>query len=350
MSGRRRGSGGRRGRNAPKAKKQPARQADEEEELAEQQLEKLEEKYVQSHATADDDADEEDSESADDEEESSDPDEDESSDPDEDDEELEASSSDDSAGEDDRTLADRKQNEASSKEHRRFARAMHIDDLSSDEEKPKNTIGEVPLEWYNNLEHVGYDVDGKKIARRYGKTGVDAVIASKDDPNFKWTVTDERNGEQRVLSERELLLIRRMQTGRFVHSAHNPYPDYVPYYTSEKLVMPLTGAPIPKRRFTPSLHEERKIAKLVRDIKAGKITFQKKKKKDTEAYLMWTQEDEVSVLRSRTKQQSHHAPLAGDLQQIAAHRWWLLRHPLHHRPMSHPRLAARVVCVAQHLL
>jgi hypothetical protein len=62
----------------------------------------------------------------------------------------------------------------------------------------------------------------RPLFHRYGKSGVDAVIASRDDPNFKWTVVDERNGEQRVLSERELLLIRRMQTGRFVHSEHNP--------------------------------------------------------------------------------------------------------------------------------
>eukprot|EP00750_Incisomonas_marina_P007496 INCI14989.5.p1 GENE.INCI14989.5~~INCI14989.5.p1 ORF type:complete len:853 (-),score=163.28 INCI14989.5:2216-4774(-) len=304
-------------RATPKvAAKDAAQEAEEEAE--ERNIANLEEKFLAARAAAttgrddevqrsDDDADDDaDDESGDDS--SGD---DLESDPDENDEGLEGSSSegsseagsDGSASEDDEeegstaASADRKQNSAASKEHRRFARAMHIEDLSSDEEKPKNTIGDVPLEWYNNLEHIGYDVEGKKIARRYGKSGVDAVIASKDDPNFKWTVVDERNGEQRVLSERELLLIRRMQSGRFAHSQHNPYPDYVPYYTSEKEVMPLTGAPIPKRRFTPSLHEERKVAKLVRDIKAGKITFQKKKKKDTEAYLLWTQEDDAQAKR-----------------------------------------------------
>ena len=45
---------------------------------------------------------------------------------------------------------------------------------------------------YNNLEHIGYDHSGKKLQRRYHKSGVDAVIASKDDPNYKWTVVDER--------------------------------------------------------------------------------------------------------------------------------------------------------------
>ena len=43
---------------------------------------------------------------------------------------------------------------------------------------------------------------------------IDAAIAAKDDPNFKWTVRDPRNGEERVLSERELALIRRIQTGQ----------------------------------------------------------------------------------------------------------------------------------------
>jgi ribosome biogenesis protein ERB1 len=177
------------------------------------------------------------------------------SDPDEADEELELSTDqddDDFSNDNDNqmvgehnlliTAANRNQNPAASKEQRRFAREIHVEDLSSDEEKPKNTIGEVPLEWYNNLEHIGYDVEGKKITRRYGKTGVDAVIASKDDPNFKWTVTDDRNGEQRVLSQRELLLIRRLQSGRFVHSQHNPYPDYVPYFSSKTEKMPISGA------------------------------------------------------------------------------------------------------------
>ena len=48
------------------------------------------------------------------------------------------------------------------------------------------------------------------------KSKIDAAIAAKDDPDFKWTVRDARNGKERVLSERELLLIRRIQTGQCV--------------------------------------------------------------------------------------------------------------------------------------
>ena len=33
---------------------------------------------------------------------------------------------------------------------------------TSDEEDLRNTIGNVPLKWYDDYEHIGYDLDGKK--------------------------------------------------------------------------------------------------------------------------------------------------------------------------------------------
>lgn len=31
---------------------------------------------------------------------------------------------------------------------------------------PVRAVGEVPLEWYKAEEHIGYDVDGRPLARR----------------------------------------------------------------------------------------------------------------------------------------------------------------------------------------
>lgn len=45
----------------------------------------------------------------------------------------------------------------------------------------------------------------------------------------------------------------------------------VPYFTGIEEKMPLSAAPEPKRRFLPSKHEAKRIAKLVRAIKEGKI-------------------------------------------------------------------------------
>ena len=63
---------------------------------------------------------------------------------------------------------------------------LHIDDLSSDDEEAGNTIGRVPLRWYENYDHIGYDLEGQKIAK--SKTGpaagLAAMLAAKDDPNY----------------------------------------------------------------------------------------------------------------------------------------------------------------------
>lgn len=45
----------------------------------------------------------------------------------------------------------------------------------------------------------------------------------------------------------------------------------VPYFTSIEEEMPLSAAPEPKRRFVPSKHEAKRVAKMVRAIKEGRI-------------------------------------------------------------------------------
>lgn len=36
---------------------------------------------------------------------------------------------------------------------------------TSDEEEIRNTKGNIPLEWYDELSHFGYDIEGKKISK-----------------------------------------------------------------------------------------------------------------------------------------------------------------------------------------
>lgn len=46
---------------------------------------------------------------------------------------------------------------------------------------PRNTIGEVPLEWYTDEEHIGYDITGKKIRKQARKDKIDSFLAGVDD-------------------------------------------------------------------------------------------------------------------------------------------------------------------------
>lgn len=55
-------------------------------------------------------------------------------------------------------------------------------------------------------------------------SGIDRFLQSQDDPNFRWRIMDERNGEEITLSRREVELLRRVQTNKFPHPEFNAYP------------------------------------------------------------------------------------------------------------------------------
>lgn len=52
---------------------------------------------------------------------------------------------------------------------------------------PRNTVGDVPLVWYKDEEHIGYDLNGKKIKKRTRKDKVESFLESADDAK-NWLV------------------------------------------------------------------------------------------------------------------------------------------------------------------
>lgn len=40
-----------------------------------------------------------------------------------------------------------------------------VDTDTSDEEEIRNTVGNIPLEWYDDFSHLGYDIEGKRIIK-----------------------------------------------------------------------------------------------------------------------------------------------------------------------------------------
>jgi ribosome biogenesis protein ERB1 len=46
---------------------------------------------------------------------------------------------------------------------------------------PRNTVGDVPLEWYTNEGHIGYDIDGRKIKKRGREDAIDKYLHNADD-------------------------------------------------------------------------------------------------------------------------------------------------------------------------
>ncbi|XP_028762851.1 ribosome biogenesis protein BOP1 homolog [Neltuma alba] len=159
-------------------------------------------------------------------------------------------------------------------------------DSSEDEVTPRNTIGDVPLKWYEDEPHIGYDVKGKRILKREKQDKLDSFLASADDPSSWRKFYDEVNDEIVELTKEEAKVISKMIKGRAPHSDFDPYPDYVDWFKWDDAIHPLSNAPEPKRRFIPSKWEARKVVKYVRAIRKGLITFDKPKEEDG-PYLLW---------------------------------------------------------------
>ena len=152
---------------------------------------------------------------------------------------------------------------------------MYTDDLSDDDEAAdgRNTIGRVPLHWYDEYEHIGYDLDGGRIGKRPARDALDAALAASDAGTFGRTVYDALNDREVTLSARELEIARRIQAGAFANPESEMYPDLVPYYSAvHDKPMPLNEAGYePKRRFVPSKWETMRVMHIAKGIQEGRI-------------------------------------------------------------------------------
>ncbi|KAB5574448.1 hypothetical protein DKX38_001642 [Salix brachista] len=64
-------------------------------------------------------------------------------------------------------------------------------DSSEDEVAPRNTVGDVPLEWYKDEKHIGYDIAGKKIKKKERQDKLDSFLANVDDSK-NWLLSPTR--------------------------------------------------------------------------------------------------------------------------------------------------------------
>jgi len=145
------------------------------------------------------------------------------------------------------------------------------DSDDTDAQGPVNTIGNIPLSFYDSYPHIGYDINGKKIMRPAAGEALDALLDSIELPKGWTGLTDPSTGKPLNLTQEELELLRRVQQQEIPEEGYDPYPDMVEYFTSIEEKMPLSSAPEPKRRFVPSKHEQKRVMKLVRAIREGRI-------------------------------------------------------------------------------
>jgi ribosome biogenesis protein ERB1 len=98
------------------------------------------------------------------------------------------------------------------------------DSDDSDAPATTNTIGNIPLTFYDSYPHIGYDINGKKIMRPAKGEALDALLDSIDVPKGWTGLTDPATGKPLNLSQDELEILRRIQTNEVPEEGYDPYP------------------------------------------------------------------------------------------------------------------------------
>ncbi|PFH52680.1 hypothetical protein AMATHDRAFT_79651 [Amanita thiersii Skay4041] len=165
------------------------------------------------------------------------------------------------------------------------------DSDSSIEDDP-NCVGNIPLHWYDDLPHIGYNIDGKQILRAARGDELDRFLATVDDP-LTWTSAFDKNAQMdKSLTAEELDIIRRLHENENPDANYDPYQPTVEWFTGKgkEEIMPLSGAPEPKRRWVPSSWEKQKVLRIVRAIRQGRILPSKPKTTTKfEFYSIWSE-------------------------------------------------------------
>ncbi|KAG5671775.1 hypothetical protein PVAND_001952 [Polypedilum vanderplanki] len=164
---------------------------------------------------------------------------------------------------------------------------------TSDEEDIRNTVGNIPLHWYDEYKHIGYDWEGRKIMKPPAKDQLDVFLRKMEDPDFWRTVKDPQTGQDVVLSEEDIQLIKLIKKQRAPDQNFDAYEPWVEWFTSEVEKFPIRNIPDSKQSFLPSKVEKKKIGRLVHSLKMGwmKTKAEQEKidaeKKIPKFYMLW---------------------------------------------------------------
>ncbi|KAL3310067.1 Ribosome biogenesis protein 1 [Cichlidogyrus casuarinus] len=150
---------------------------------------------------------------------------------------------------------------------------------SSDEEDVRNTVGNIPLKWYEDLAHLGYDTSGRPLMKPNvymdKSDAIDNFLATADSSHAgsdaRWrTVIDPQTGQAVVLTDGDLNIVTKMAKGKGVLAqGEEPYPEWKEFISSNMELMPISAAPPSKRTFIPSISDKRLVSRMVHAMKMG---------------------------------------------------------------------------------
>jgi len=172
----------------------------------------------------------------------------------------------------------------------------YADGDSSDEEV-SNTIGGVPVEWYDDCDHIGYDNQGNKIYKPDRGNAADELLRKLEDPTYANTVVDALTGQDVEIAPEDLALFHRLVSNRVPAQDYDLYQPFLDLYSHEVEDMPRSGRPEHKRSFRPSQDERKKVSKFVHALKNGLIHKHTRAKRYDMSGEVWTSDYGVEKMR-----------------------------------------------------
>ncbi|EDV36963.1 uncharacterized protein Dana_GF11675 [Drosophila ananassae] len=193
------------------------------------------------------------------------------------------------------------------------------DSDTSDEEDIRNTVGNIPMHWYDEYKHIGYDWDAKKIVKPPQGDQIDEFLRKIEDPNFWRTVKDPQTGQEVLITDEDIALIKRIISGRIPNKDHNEYEPWVEWFTSEVEKMPIKNVPDHKRSFLPSVSEKKRVGRMVHALKMGwmktteEVEREKQAKRGPKFYMLWETDT------SREHMRRIHDPVSAPKRDLPGH-------------------------------
>jgi len=175
---------------------------------------------------------------------------------------------------------------------------------SSDEEDIRNTIGNIPVNWYDEYDHIGYDLDGSKIRKPKRGDELEKFLSKMENPEHGVTVEDPTTGQKVVLSENDAEIVARAAANKVPEPGYNLYGEWSEWFSSDVLETPLRDTQESKKSFLPSHCEKQKVGKMVHAIKMGWMKPRPAQNIKTEDagqkyYMLWQTDDQVDSTMRR---------------------------------------------------
>ncbi|KAL5022279.1 hypothetical protein ScPMuIL_001434 [Solemya velum] len=170
---------------------------------------------------------------------------------------------------------------------------------SSDEEDIRNTVGNIPMEWYREYGHIGYDVEGNRIINpKSSGDQLDEFLNKMDNPEYWRTVTNKMTGQSIVLTESDVNMIKNVQSGKTPSGSKQTYEPWSDLFSQDVMIHPVTNRPEHKRSlFLPSGKIEswsNGTCHKMGWMKVGKPESDEDKEK-SDYYMLWRDDEESEI-------------------------------------------------------